>query len=50
MAQGQASTFSICGLDRETGEIGVAVQSKYFAVGSVVLPLPDQPKRIKRPE
>ncbi|HET9508171.1 MAG TPA: DUF1028 domain-containing protein [Gaiellaceae bacterium] len=36
MAQGQASTFSICGLDPETGEIGVAVQSKYFAVGSVV--------------
>jgi uncharacterized Ntn-hydrolase superfamily protein len=36
VAQGRPSTFSICGLDRETGEIGVAVQSKYFAVGSVV--------------
>jgi uncharacterized Ntn-hydrolase superfamily protein len=36
VARGQASTFSICGLDPETGEIGVAVQSKYFAVGSVV--------------
>jgi len=29
-------TFSICAVDRETGEAGCAVQSKYFAVGSVV--------------
>jgi uncharacterized Ntn-hydrolase superfamily protein len=36
VAQGRASTFSICGLDPETGEVGVAVQSRYFAVGSVV--------------
>jgi uncharacterized Ntn-hydrolase superfamily protein len=36
MAQGRPSTFSICGLDPETGEVGVAVQSKYFAVGAVV--------------
>jgi uncharacterized Ntn-hydrolase superfamily protein len=36
VAQGRASTFSICGLDPDTGEVGVAVQSKYFAVGSVV--------------
>ena len=36
MALGQTSTFSICALDAETGELGVAVQSKYFAVGSVV--------------
>ncbi len=36
MALGQPSTFSICGLDPATGEVGVAVQSKYFAVGSVV--------------
>ena len=36
MALGQPSTFSICGLDPATGEIGVAVQSKYFAVGAVV--------------
>ncbi len=36
MALGQPSTFSICGFDEATGEIGVAVQSKYFAVGSVV--------------
>lgn len=36
MAQGQPSTFSICGYDPETGEVGVAVQSKYFAVGTVV--------------
>jgi uncharacterized Ntn-hydrolase superfamily protein len=36
VAQGRPSTFSICGLDPETGEVGVAVQSRYFAVGSVV--------------
>jgi len=36
MALGRPSTFSICGLDSATGEVGVAVQSKYFAVGSVV--------------
>ena len=36
MARGQPSTFSICGLDPATGELGVAVQSKYFAVGAVV--------------
>lgn len=36
VALGRPSTFSICGLDPATGEIGVAVQSKYFAVGAVV--------------
>ncbi len=30
------STFSIVGYDPQTGELGVAVASKYFAVGSVV--------------
>jgi uncharacterized Ntn-hydrolase superfamily protein len=30
------ATFSIVGYDPETGELGVAVQSKFFAVGSVV--------------
>jgi uncharacterized Ntn-hydrolase superfamily protein len=30
------ATFSICAADTETGEVGVAVQSKYFAVGTVV--------------
>ena len=30
------STFSIVGFDPETGELGVAVQSKFFGVGSVV--------------
>lgn len=29
-------TFSIVALDPDTGELGVAVQSKYFGVGSVV--------------
>jgi uncharacterized Ntn-hydrolase superfamily protein len=29
-------TFSICAADPATGEVGVAVQSKYFAVGAVV--------------
>src|ERR671920_2331293 len=36
MAVGRASTFSICALDPASGELGVAVQSKYFAVGAVV--------------
>ena len=36
MALGRPSTFSICAVDADTGELGVAVQSKYFAVGSVV--------------
>jgi len=31
-----ANTFSIVGYDPATGELGVAVASKYFAVGSVV--------------
>jgi uncharacterized Ntn-hydrolase superfamily protein len=30
------ATFSICALDPEQGEVGCAVQSRYFAVGSVV--------------
>ena len=30
------STFSIVALDSKTGELGVAVQSKFIAVGSVV--------------
>ncbi|WP_333870691.1 DUF1028 domain-containing protein [Desulforamulus putei] len=30
------ATFSICGYDPTTGEIGVAVQSKFLSVGSVV--------------
>lgn len=30
------ATFSIVAADPETGEVGVAVQSKYFAVGNVV--------------
>ena len=30
------ATFSIVAADPETGEVGVAVQSKYFSVGSVV--------------
>ena len=30
------STFSIVGYDAETGALGIAVQSKFFAVGSVV--------------
>lgn len=30
------ATFSICAADPATGEVGVAVQSKYFSVGSVV--------------
>ncbi|MEM0096678.1 MAG: DUF1028 domain-containing protein [Candidatus Bathyarchaeia archaeon] len=31
-----ASTYSIVAYDFETGELGVAVQSRYFSVGSVV--------------
>ncbi len=30
------ATFSIVGYDPETGQLGIAVQSKFFAVGSVV--------------
>jgi len=30
------STFSIVGCDTSTGELGVAVASKYFAVGAIV--------------
>ena len=30
------ATFSIVAMDLDTGELGVAVQSKYFAVGAVV--------------
>jgi uncharacterized Ntn-hydrolase superfamily protein len=33
---GYPSTFSIVAADPEAGEVGVAVQSKYFAVGAVV--------------
>lgn len=29
-------TFSICAFDREAGELGIAVQSKFLAVGAVV--------------
>ena len=36
MACGKPSTFSIVAADPATGEVGVAVQSKYFAVGAVV--------------
>lgn len=35
-ADDQVATFSIVGCDPSTGELGVAVASKYFAVGSVV--------------
>ena len=34
--QAPVATFSIVGYDPETGALGVAVQSKFFAVGSVV--------------
>lgn len=34
--QGRKATFSIVAVDSETGEIGCAVQSRYFAVGNVV--------------
>jgi uncharacterized Ntn-hydrolase superfamily protein len=30
------STFSICALDQNTGDFGVAVQSKFLAVGAIV--------------
>jgi uncharacterized Ntn-hydrolase superfamily protein len=30
------ATFSVCGFDPTTGDLGVAVQSKFFGVGSVV--------------
>jgi uncharacterized Ntn-hydrolase superfamily protein len=30
------TTFSVVGFDSETGDLGVAVQSKFFAVGAVV--------------
>ena len=30
------ATFSIVGYDAETGDLGIAVQSKFFAVGAVV--------------
>ncbi len=33
---GPVATFSIAGFDPHTGDLGVAVQSKFFAVGSVV--------------
>lgn len=36
MAPGEINTFSIVAYDPATGEIGVAVQSKFFGVGSVV--------------
>jgi uncharacterized Ntn-hydrolase superfamily protein len=36
LATEPVATFSIVGADPATGEIGVAVQSKFFAVGSVV--------------
>ncbi len=34
--QSPVATFSIVGYDAETGALGIAVQSKFFAVGSVV--------------
>ena len=30
-------TYSIVAIDRETGEMGVAVQSHWFSVGSIVI-------------
>ena len=30
------ATFSIVGLDKKTGDVGVAVASKFLAVGSIV--------------
>jgi uncharacterized Ntn-hydrolase superfamily protein len=35
-ASGPVSTFSIVARDAETGELGIAVASRFFAVGSVV--------------
>src|SRR4249920_1072550 len=32
----RVATFSIVGFDPQTGDLGVAVQSKFLAVGSVV--------------
>jgi uncharacterized Ntn-hydrolase superfamily protein len=36
LARTQMSTFSIVAVDPSTSQVGVAVQSKYFAVGAVV--------------
>jgi len=36
VAEEPIATFSIVGYDPETGDLGVAVQSKFFAVGAVV--------------
>jgi uncharacterized Ntn-hydrolase superfamily protein len=36
LAEEPVATFSIVGYDPATGDLGVAVQSKFFAVGSVV--------------
>ncbi len=36
LAEEPVATFSIVGYDPETGDLGVAVQSKFFAVGAVV--------------
>ncbi len=36
MRAGVKGTFSICAVDTAAGEVGCAVQSRYFAVGSVV--------------
>ena len=35
-AEPPIATFSIVGFDPKTGDLGVAVQSKFFSVGSVV--------------
>src|SRR5688572_19666328 len=35
-AEPKVNTFSIVAHDPQTGELGVAVQSRYFGVGSVV--------------
>jgi uncharacterized Ntn-hydrolase superfamily protein len=36
MRAGLKSTFSICAVDAGSGEVGCAVQSRYFAVGNIV--------------
>lgn len=36
LPQRPVATFSIVGYDPETGDLGIAVQSKFFAVGAVV--------------
>ena len=36
VAEPEVNTFSIVALDPKTGDLGVAVQSRYFAVGTVV--------------